>query len=399
MEGSNWKKVIVQMAIMLLSYKYKLMKLKISTYWKCQLIGWGSYSLYLYVVNIIINPGNSGFLRRAIITGLFGMVATHVLRWIIKRLKIFDKTYTKQVIYLVLLNVIIQFFAAVLLLWVLRVAAILAKDLPPAFSVFSLPRFIRNAVSLYYEGLILTTAWTAVYFFVQYTRKIKKAEDEKADLKIRLLESEARALRAQMNPHFIFNCLNSIKAMINKNENDKAINYLTVFSRLILSLFHNSDKREVGLYEELETCKLYTQLEKMRFGDKVDFVFDIDGSIDLKKFKVPALIIQPFIENAIWHGLVPKESGGKIFVSAKENKDIIHCTIDDDGIGRKLSQQYKNHYESTYQSKGIGLTRLRLELDKILNDRDNMIDIADKTDINGKPAGTRITLIFNHSRQ
>lgn len=372
------------------------MKVTISTYWKCQLIGWGSYSLYLYVANIIIYPGNSAFLRRAIITGLFGIVATHVLRWIIKRLKVFDKTYTKQVVYLVLLNVIIEFFAAVLMQWVLRVAAILANDHPPAFY---LPRFIRNAVSLYYQGLILTTAWTAVYFFVQYTRKIKKAENEKADLKIKLLESEARALRAQMNPHFIFNCLNSIKAMINKNENDKAVNYLTVFSRLILSLFHNSDKREVGLYEELETCKLYTQLEKMRFGDKVDFVFDIDGSIDLKKFKVPALIIQPFIENAIWHGLVPKESGGKILVSAKENKDIIHCTIDDDGIGRKLSQQYKNRYESTYQSKGIRLTTSRLELDKILNERDNMIVINDKTDLNGRPAGTRITLTFNHSRQ
>lgn len=375
------------------------MKVKISTYWKCQLIGWGSYSIYLYVANIIVNPGNSGFLKRAIITGLFGIVATHVLRWVIKRLKIFDKTYTKQVIYLVLLNVIIQFLAAVLMQWVLRVAAILAKDLPPAFSVFSLSRFIRNAVSLYYQGLILTTAWTAVYFFVQYTRKIKKAENEKADLKIKLLESEARALRAQMNPHFIFNCLNSIKALINKNENDKAVNYLTVFSRLILSLFHNSDKREVGLSEELETCKLYTQLEKMRFGDKVDFVFDIDGSFDLKNFKVPALIIQPFIENAIWHGLVPKESGGKILVSAKENKGIIHCTIDDDGIGRKLSQQYKIQYESTYQSKGIGLTRSRLELDKILNDRDNMIDITDKTDRNGKPVGTRITLTFNQERQ
>jgi hypothetical protein len=96
---------------------------------------------------------------------------------------------------------------------------------------------------------------------------------------------------------------------------------------------------------------------------------------------------------------VPKESGGKILVSAKENKGIIHCTIDDDGIGRKLSQQYKNHYESAYQSKGIKLTRSRLELDKMLNNRHNMIDITDKTDINGKPAGTRITLTFNHSRQ
>ena len=105
--------------------------------------------------------------------------------------------------------------------------------------------------------------------------------------------------------------MNSIKSLINKNENDAAANYLTTFSKLIRTLFQNSDKREVSLYEELETCELYTQLEKMRFGDKVEFIFDIDGAIDIKDFKVPALILQPFIENAIWHGLIPKETEGK----------------------------------------------------------------------------------------
>ena len=372
------------------------MKVTISTYWKCQLIGWGIVFLDLYVSYRIVNPGGSALWIRATITALSGLVVTHVLRWILKKLKILDKPFMSQVTYLVLLNIIINLFAAILFAWVVEVAGIRPKNPPTGFE---LPFLFRVAVALYYQGMILTIAWTAVYFFVQYIRKIKKSENEKADLKIKLLESEARALRAQMNPHFIFNCLNSIKSLINKNENDKAINYLIVFSRLILSLFHNSDKREVGLYEELETCKLYTQLEKMRFGDKVDFVFDIDGSIDLRSFKIPALIIQPFIENAIWHGLVPKESGGKVLVSAKENKGIIHCTIEDDGIGRKLSQQYKIHYDGTYQSKGIGLTRSRLELDKMLNDRDNMIDITDKTDINGNPAGTRIILTFNQSRQ
>ena len=372
------------------------MKLKISRYWKCQLIGWGSYSLYLFLFDLIFTPGSRVILIRGFVIGFAGLLFTHVLRWLFKRLGILEKTFRRQVLYLLLLNIGINFFTAIFIASVFDAVELRGGNRPPGFA--SSP-FFRYAFTFYWQGLLLTTAWTAVYFFVQYTRKIKLAEKEKADLKIKLLESEARALRAQMNPHFIFNCLNSIKALINKNENDKAVNYLTVFSRLILSLFHNSDKREVGLYEELETCKLYTQLEKMRFGDKVDFAFDIDGSIDLKNFKVPALIIQPFIENAIWHGLVSKESGGKILVSAKENKGIIHCTIDDDGIGRKLSQQYKNHYESTYQSKGIGLTRSRLELDKMLNDRDNMIDITDKTDINGKPAGTRITLTFNQERQ
>ena len=103
---------------------------------------------------------------------------------------------------------------------------------------------------------------------------IKQYHLKRAEMQKQMLEMEAKALRAQMNPHFIFNSLNSIKSLINKNDNDKAAEYLTTFSKLIRTLFQNSDKREISLYEELETCRLYTQIEKMRFGDKVDFVFD-----------------------------------------------------------------------------------------------------------------------------
>ena len=212
-----------------------------------------------------------------------------------------------------------------------------------------------------------------------------------------LLELEAKALRAQMNPHFIFNSMNSIKSLINKNENDKAVNYLTTFSKLIRTLFNNSDKREVSLYEELETCKLYTQLEKMRFADKVNFVFEIDEKIDMKDIKVPALIIQPFIENAIWHGVMPKESGGKVTVSIKRKSETIECAIDDDGIGRELSKKYKTDYEATHQSKGIGLTQSRLELDKLLNEREDAIFIIDKEDENGKPTGTKVIISFKEN--
>jgi sensor histidine kinase YesM len=212
-----------------------------------------------------------------------------------------------------------------------------------------------------------------------------------------LLELEAQALRARMNPHFIFNSLNSIKSLINKNENEKAAGYLTTFSKLIRTLFQNSDKREVSLYEELETCRFYTQLERMRFADKVDFVFNVDGNIDLKDIKVPALIIQPFIENAIWHGLVPKESGGKVIVNVVQNNGAVECIIDDDGIGRELSAQYKAQYEATHQSKGIGLTQSRLELDKMLNERDVSLQVIDKRDENRNPAGTKVILTFKEN--
>ncbi|MGZ8540960.1 MAG: sensor histidine kinase [Chitinophagaceae bacterium] len=226
---------------------------------------------------------------------------------------------------------------------------------------------------------------------------VRKQEQLKASYEKELLELEAKALRAQMNPHFIFNSLNSIKSLINKNENDKAADYLTTFSKLIRTLFQNSDKREVSLHDELETCKLYTQIEKMRFGDKLDFVFEVDKAIDLKDIKVPALILQPFIENAIWHGLVPQESGGKVVFSVKEKNEAVVCTIDDDGIGRELSKQYKAQYEATHQSKGIGLTQSRLELDKLLNDREDTIEIIDKQNEDGTPGGTTIIITFKEN--
>ena len=235
------------------------------------------------------------------------------------------------------------------------------------------------------------------FFYKGHISSVRKKEREKVIHEKELVELEAKALRAQMNPHFVFNSLNSIKSLINKNDNEKAAGYLSTFSKLIRTLFQNSDKREVSLYEELETCKLYTQLEKMRFGDKVEFVFDVDETIDLKDFKVPALILQPFIENAIWHGLMPKETGGKITIEVKRIEDTIQCIIDDNGIGRELSMKNKPPYETPHQSKGIGLTKSRLELDKLLNEREDKIFIIDKEGDNGKPEGTKVIISFKES--
>lgn len=237
----------------------------------------------------------------------------------------------------------------------------------------------------------------SLFFYRRHIISVRKQEREKVVHEKELVELEAKALRAQMNPHFVFNSLNSIKSLINKNENEKAAGYLSTFSKLIRTLFQNSDKREVSLYEEIETCKLYTQIEKMRFGDKVQFNFEIDKNIDLKDFKVPALIIQPFIENAIWHGLIHRESGGKVEISIIEKDGGIQCIIDDNGIGREQSKQSKPNYEVTHQSKGIGLTQSRLELDKLLNEREDTVSIIDKVDNNGRPQGTKVILTFKEN--
>ena len=269
------------------------------------------------------------------------------------------------------------------------------------FGILNFASYYNKSWQLLQTGIYFTFPLSLLIYvslrFKEITKEKEKYMAKQLEINKELLELEARALRAQMNPHFIFNSMNSIKSLINKNENETAANYLTTFSKLIRSLFQNSDKREVSLKEELETCQLYTQLEKMRFGDKVEFVFDIDESIDLKDFKVPALLLQPFIENAIWHGLIQKETGGRVIISVTKTNGAIQCIIDDNGIGREQSNKFKPQYETTHQSKGIGLTHSRLELDKLLNEREDSIYIIDKEDENGKPEGTRVIITFKEN--
>jgi LytS/YehU family sensor histidine kinase len=190
--------------------------------------------------------------------------------------------------------------------------------------------------------------------------------------------------------------MNSIKSLIQKNDREHAVLYLTTFSKLIRTVFQNSDKREITLYDEIETCRLYTQLESMRFGNKFTHTFNVDKTLDLKSVMVPALIVQPFIENAIWHGIMPKENGGSVNVNVDKTDNTIFCIIDDDGIGREVSKQNKFQMETTtHESKGEHLTQARLDLDNLLNERNAKIEIRDKKDIENKSCGTTVILSFN----
>ena len=243
--------------------------------------------------------------------------------------------------------------------------------------------------------------WTAVILSVGIIvglilwwriRAIKKREREKFAHEKQILELEAKALRAQMNPHFIFNCLNSIKSLIQQHEEEKAVTYLTTFSKLIRTLFNNADKKEISLYDEIETCKLYLQLEAMRFDTKFSFAVNIDNDIDLKSIQVPALIIQPFIENAIWHGIIPCNSGGHVSLNVIKKNAVIEVVIDDDGIGRESSKQNKSTSDLAHQSKGVNLTQSRLELNNLLQQRQAKLEIIDKKDENGVATGTTVII-------
>ena len=177
-----------------------------------------------------------------------------------------------------------------------------------------------------------------------------------------------------------------------EKENEKGITYLTTFSKLIRTLFNNADKKDISLYDEIETCKYYLQLEAMRFDAKFTYSVNVDEHIDLKSTQIPALIIQPFIENAIWHGIVPSGSGGNVSVNITRKEDAIEISIDDDGIGREASAKNRSASSLTHQSKGVNLTQTRLELNNLLQQRQAVLETIDKKDEQGNSTGTIVII-------
>ena len=254
--------------------------------------------------------------------------------------------------------------------------------------------------TLWFWFFVITGLGLLVFAIVKWrVNAVRKEERLKAKYEKEMLELEAKALRAQMNPHFIFNCLNSIKSLIQDNENEKSVVYLTTFSKLIRNLFNSADKKEISLYDEIETCKLYLQLESMRFDARFSFTVNVNDNIDLKSIMLPALIIQPFIENAIWHGIVPRGTNGRVWLMVTKNIGLINIIVEDDGIGREISHLNKSGTSLTHNSKGVNLTQSRLELDNLLKQRQAKIDIIDKKDAEGNAVGTKVIITINEETE
>jgi len=201
----------------------------------------------------------------------------------------------------------------------------------------------------------------------------------------RITELEMQALKAQINPHFIFNCLNSIKGFIYDKDYTQADKYLDKFSDLMRSTIDNSDASIISLKDELSYLGNYLLLEKLRFEDKFDYRFEVDPSIDQKNIFVPAMLMQPYVENAIRHGMRFLENRmGRIIISAKLESNFLVCEIDDNGIGRKKAIELKSNMRIEYQSKGMNISNRRAELYHIEQ------KVLDKKDEAGNASGTSI---------
>jgi sensor histidine kinase YesM len=360
------------------------MKIKPSLYWRCQLIGWGLNCLSHSFSIFLLGFGSTEALM-VIVTVTTGLPVSHLMRTALVKLKVTQKSVKSQIIYflcITLIFAVIDSFA-----WIGLISRF-------EYRFVSEPNFWGRFIQLCNESFFLILNWNFIYFTYHYVKSVRKKDQAKLEMQQKMFELEAFALRAQMNPHFIFNCLNSIKSLIQDHEEEKAVTYLTTFSKLIRTLFNNADKKEISLYDEIETCKLYLQLETMRFDAKFSHSVNVNENIDLKSIKVPALIIQPFIENAIWHGIVPKETAGRVEVNVKQINDSVEVIIDDNGIGREASGQNKSASGLAHQSKGVNLTQSRLDLENRLNETNARLEMIDKKDNNGQSAGTRIILTF-----
>lgn len=172
-----------------------------------------------------------------------------------------------------------------------------------------------------------------------------------------------KSLRSQMNPHFIFNALNSVNSFIATNDERTANKYLSDFSKLMRAVLENSEEDFIPLEKEIQLIELYTKLEHFRFKDKFDYKISVEDTIDIEAYKIPPMLLQPYIENAVWHGLRYKEDKGILEIKiTKKRKDEIEITIADNGIGRKKSKALKTENQKKHNSKGLGNIKKRVTI-------------------------------------
>ena len=233
-------------------------------------------------------------------------------------------------------------------------------------------------------GLLLTVL--AAFFFYRSNQQQKLANNLLA----------LKSLRSQMNPHFIFNALNSVNNFIAKNDERSANRYLSNFSTLMRSVLENSEEDFIPLAKELEQLELYIELEHSRFQDKFDYKIHIDDTIPIASYKIPPMLLQPYIENAIWHGLRYRESKGllEVFVEQKTATSI-SISITDNGIGRKKSAAIKTENQRKQKSKGMGIIQKRVA---ILNDMYSDKVAIHITDLETDGSGTKVVFILKKEK-
>ncbi len=241
---------------------------------------------------------------------------------------------------------------------------------------------------LIYGSFIIAIVFSLFLFLLYNRQQLKK----KALLEKKNFELERNALSAQMNPHFIFNSLGSISGFISENDKDKAIEYLGIFSRLIRHNLEQSREQLVSVLQETQMLRSYLFLQQLRYNDKFDFKIELDENMDTA-IALPPMFIQPFVENAILHGIIPKNEKGNIVIRFYLNGEELICEVQDDGIGKAESLKRKSA-NSMHHSLAMTITEERMQIINSMNKEKISIITTDISDVNGHITGTLVKLIF-----
>jgi ligand-binding sensor domain-containing protein len=225
--------------------------------------------------------------------------------------------------------------------------------------------------------------------------KVVRNIRQEANLRQKISQSEMMALRAQMNPHFIFNCLNSIDNLIQDDQKEKATTYLAKFAKLIRAILELSKKETVPCWKDLEALRLYLDMESLRLNRQFHWSFDIDDRIIRGDYKIPPMILQPFVENAIHHGLMNKlDEDKQVRIEGQFIEGSLRFVVEDNGIGRSKAAEYKRINKPDHQSMGMEITQERIN--HFNADGSNTVNIIDLYTDDGKPAGTRIEICITN---
>ena len=251
-------------------------------------------------------------------------------------------------------------------------------------------------------GLILLVGLGGFLYYRNRNKQAKlvlQLEKERAERKQQESEFERKvsdaalsSLRSQMNPHFIFICLNSIKLYAAENNQEAATKYLEKFSRLMRLVLENSKSDRITLQQEIATLQLYIEMEVMRFKEKLDYRIDVQDNVDTDYIEIPPMLIQPYVENAIWHGLMPKEDGGTIALSFSCKENELEISITDNGVGRAQAAALRNQSATKHKSFGMSITQQRIGLINQMHHTNISVIINDLQDEQGNANGTKVII-------
>ena len=381
------------------------MKKKLSAYWWCQISLWCACILIGSFFYFNTPFSTISYYPDLFIEATLAILFFHLMRLFIIKNKLLELNILKKILYLIPVTILFSFVYSVITVYI-----------PQTFhweSKLSGTYSLGNKIAITsFSNFFFFSIWNLVYFIYHFINKNREQQIQaislESELKIQQLKSDKAnaefqrsladisltALRSQMNPHFIFNCLNSIKLYTTQNDNVAAAEYLTKFSRLIRLVLENSRKVKVQLRSELESLQLYIEMEAMRFKEKLQYTIHVEKDVETDYIEMPPLLLQPYVENAIWHGLMHKDEGGRIDIDVGLNidKSLLQISITDNGIGRTKSAELRSKTASKHKSYGMEVTSERIALINQIYKTGADVTIHDLIDVDGNSTGTKVII-------